>query len=137
MGETIDTAKVKDIGIEAYIYRYPLVTLDMVRKQETNTAKPDGECAPNGAGYQDAVLSARGKPLAARPQRMASRARVKRVRRLTLVAVRALLADRPFRCPLRNPYLRSVERSKRSRFITLFQAATKSYTNFSLPSSLP
>ena len=36
------------IATEAYIYGYPLVTFDMVRKQQTNVATPDGEHAPMG-----------------------------------------------------------------------------------------
>jgi hypothetical protein len=33
---------------EAYIYGYPLVTMDMVRRQETNVRLPDAEHAPMG-----------------------------------------------------------------------------------------
>jgi hypothetical protein len=36
------------IAVDAYIYGYPLVTFDMVRKQQTNVAAPDGEHAPMG-----------------------------------------------------------------------------------------
>ena len=36
------------IATEAYIYGYPLVTFDMVRRQQTNVAKPDAEHAPMG-----------------------------------------------------------------------------------------
>ncbi len=36
------------IAAEAYIYGYPLVTFDMVRKQQTNVAVPDPEHAPLG-----------------------------------------------------------------------------------------
>jgi hypothetical protein len=36
------------IATEAYIYGYPLVTFDMVRKQQTNVAVPDAEHAPMG-----------------------------------------------------------------------------------------
>src|SRR4029453_2641471 len=36
------------IATEAYIYGYPLVTFDMVRKQQTNVAMPDAEHAPMG-----------------------------------------------------------------------------------------
>jgi hypothetical protein len=36
------------IATEAYIYGYPLVTFDMVRKQQTNVATPDAEHAPMG-----------------------------------------------------------------------------------------
>ncbi len=36
------------IATEAYIYGYPLVTFDMVRKQQTNVAAPDADHAPMG-----------------------------------------------------------------------------------------
>ena len=36
------------IATEAYIYGYPLVTFDTVRKQQTNVAKPDAQHAPMG-----------------------------------------------------------------------------------------
>ena len=36
------------IATEAYIYGYPLVTFDMVRRQQTNVAPPDAEHAPMG-----------------------------------------------------------------------------------------
>ena len=36
------------IAIDAYVYGYPLVTFDMVRKQQTNVATPDAEHAPMG-----------------------------------------------------------------------------------------
>jgi hypothetical protein len=37
-----------EIVRDAYIYGYPLVTFDMVRRQQTNVANPDGEHAPMG-----------------------------------------------------------------------------------------
>jgi hypothetical protein len=36
------------IAKDAYVYGYPLVTFDMVRRQQTNVAKPDAEHAPMG-----------------------------------------------------------------------------------------
>src|SRR6266542_5775205 len=36
------------IAREAYIYGYPLVTFDMVKRQQTNVAAPDAEHAPMG-----------------------------------------------------------------------------------------
>jgi hypothetical protein len=36
------------IAVDAYIYGYPLVTFDTVRKQQTNVARPDAEHAPMG-----------------------------------------------------------------------------------------
>jgi len=36
------------IAVDAYVYGYPLVTFDTVRKQQTNVAKPDAEHAPMG-----------------------------------------------------------------------------------------
>ena len=35
-------------AVDAYIYGYPLVTFDMVRRQQTNVAAPDAEHAPMG-----------------------------------------------------------------------------------------
>ena len=34
------------IAVDAYVYLYPLVTMDLTRKQMTNVAKPDGLSAP-------------------------------------------------------------------------------------------
>lgn len=36
------------IAVEAYLYGYPLLTFDMVRQQQTNVVRPDGEHAPMG-----------------------------------------------------------------------------------------
>ena len=46
-----DQAKVQeafDIGVEAYIYGYPLVTMEMTRRVMTNVVKPGGNHAPMG-----------------------------------------------------------------------------------------
>lgn len=37
-----------EIAVDAYVYGYPLVTFDMVRRQQTNVAVPDAEHAPMG-----------------------------------------------------------------------------------------
>jgi len=37
------------IALDAYIYGYPLVTFDMVRKQQTNVGTPDAEHARWGS----------------------------------------------------------------------------------------
>ena len=36
------------IGVQAYIYGYPLVTMEMTRRVMTNVAKPEGARAPMG-----------------------------------------------------------------------------------------
>lgn len=38
----------EDIAVEAYIYGYPLITMDMTRKVMTNVVKPEGMRAPMG-----------------------------------------------------------------------------------------
>jgi len=38
----------KAIGVEAYIFGYPLVTMEMTRRVMTNTATPEGTHAPMG-----------------------------------------------------------------------------------------
>jgi hypothetical protein len=38
----------QDTGIEAYIYAYPLVTMELVRRVSTNVAAPEGSKAPMG-----------------------------------------------------------------------------------------
>src|SRR5271165_2633338 len=37
-----------EIGIEAYVYGYPLVTMEMTRRVMTNVAEPQGTHAPMG-----------------------------------------------------------------------------------------
>ena len=41
-------AEAVKIATEAYVYGYPLVTLDMARRQQTNVSAPDAEHAPMG-----------------------------------------------------------------------------------------
>jgi hypothetical protein len=41
-----------DIGIEAYVYGYPLVTMEMTRRVMTNVSKPEGNHAPMGQFYR-------------------------------------------------------------------------------------
>jgi hypothetical protein len=45
---SLSTEKAFEIAVDAYIYGYPLVTFDMVRKQQTNVAAADAEHAPMG-----------------------------------------------------------------------------------------
>jgi hypothetical protein len=37
-----------DLGVEAYIYGYPLVTMEMLRRVMTNVSAPEGKLAPMG-----------------------------------------------------------------------------------------
>ncbi len=71
-------------AIEAYVYGYPLVTMEMTRRVMTNVAKPDGNRAPMGQfiktrAYPERVLHAtspRRTPTRSTPSRVArSRAR--------------------------------------------------------------
>jgi hypothetical protein len=45
---SLHTEEAVRIAVDAYVYGYPLVTFDMVRRQQTNVATPDGEHAPMG-----------------------------------------------------------------------------------------
>src|SRR5215467_11124897 len=44
--ESISTEEAHAIGVEAYIYFYPLVTMDITRKQLTNVERAEGIHAP-------------------------------------------------------------------------------------------
>jgi len=46
--ESLRPKEAVEIAVDAYIYGYPLVTFDMVRQQQTNVLKADGEHAPMG-----------------------------------------------------------------------------------------
>src|SRR4029453_13947369 len=47
-GTQITAAEAFKLGTEAYIYGYPLVTMEMTRRVMTNTAEPKGNHAPMG-----------------------------------------------------------------------------------------
>lgn len=46
--EKLADKEAADIGIEAYIYGYPLVTMEITRRVMTNAAEPEGTHAPSG-----------------------------------------------------------------------------------------
>ena len=58
-----------DIGVEAYIYGYPLVTMEMTRRVMTNVAKPEGNHAPMGQFANAREYPTRGVPGRYGPQR--------------------------------------------------------------------
>ena len=43
-----DETDARELAIEAYIYAYPLVTMEYTRRVMTNTVKPEGTHAPMG-----------------------------------------------------------------------------------------
>jgi hypothetical protein len=43
-----DAADLHSAAVDAYIYGYPLVTMELTRRSFTNVAKPDGKSAPMG-----------------------------------------------------------------------------------------
>ncbi len=47
-GKTDKEKEALETGIEAYVYGYPLVTMEMTRRVMTNVAKPEGTRAPMG-----------------------------------------------------------------------------------------
>ncbi|MDX1963162.1 MAG: DUF1254 domain-containing protein [Pirellulales bacterium] len=47
-GADLAADEARQIGIEAYIYGYPLITTDLTRQVMTNTVKPQGSHAPMG-----------------------------------------------------------------------------------------
>src|SRR5262249_32346217 len=44
----LSAAEAHKIGVEVYIYGYPLVTMEMTRRVMTNVAEPNGKLAPMG-----------------------------------------------------------------------------------------
>lgn len=46
--------QVQDLATEAYIYAYPLITMDMTRRVMTNVAEPENHHAPMGQFYNSA-----------------------------------------------------------------------------------
>jgi len=46
--DVVKEREARDTGIEAYIYAYPLVTMELTRRVSTNVASPEGSKAPMG-----------------------------------------------------------------------------------------
>ncbi len=49
--EPLSEGEAREIGVETYIYGYPLVTMEMTRRVMTNTAAPENQHAPMGQFY--------------------------------------------------------------------------------------
>ena len=49
--EPLSERDAHEIGVEAYVFGYPLVTMEMTRRVMTNTVKPEGSHAPMGQFY--------------------------------------------------------------------------------------
>jgi hypothetical protein len=47
-GAELTAEQATQVGIDAYVYGYPLVTMEITRRVMTNTAKPEGTHAPMG-----------------------------------------------------------------------------------------
>src|SRR5262245_44213550 len=45
----LSPAEAKELAVEAYVYGYPLVTMEMTRRVITNVEKPEGTHAPMGS----------------------------------------------------------------------------------------
>jgi hypothetical protein len=45
---SVGASEARAIGTEAYVYGYPMVTMEMTRRVMTNVARPDGQHAPMG-----------------------------------------------------------------------------------------
>ena len=56
-------------GVDAYIYGYPLVTMEMTRRVMTNVEKPEGHARADGAIRADARVSDGSVSRRDRPQR--------------------------------------------------------------------
>ena len=44
----VKETEAREIGIDAYIYAYPLVTMELTRRVSTNVVAPEGSKAPMG-----------------------------------------------------------------------------------------
>lgn len=58
---TLSEQEAFSLGVDAYIFGYPLITTDMTRRVMTNVAKPGGTHAPmgqfyNASSYPDAAF---------------------------------------------------------------------------------
>ena len=47
--DLVKEKEAKGAGVDAYIYAYPLVTMEMTRRSQTNVVAPEGSKAPMGA----------------------------------------------------------------------------------------
>jgi hypothetical protein len=63
----VDAQEAREIGVRAYLYLYPLVTMDITRRQMTNVVRPEGLAAPANVFVNVATYPAADMKIVVRP----------------------------------------------------------------------
>ena len=119
-------AEALEIGTDAYIYGYPLVTMEMTRRVMTNAEEPEGQPRPDGPVRQRPDLSGRLVPGRHGPQR--------RHALLDRLAGRLQGAVRPEPAGRRRPLLPDADARRLDRTCSRFPASAPPATR---PRSTP